>query len=76
MDAFMLDGSANLPPREAALAVGSDYDLERDDALWPRPGLGVNSEQATQLAWHARASIRAANCGRSSTRFPAPPGVR
>ncbi|HAL22803.1 MAG TPA: hypothetical protein DCP40_08760 [Stenotrophomonas sp.] len=76
MDAFLLDCYADLLPREAALAVGSDYDLERDDALWPRPGLGVNTEQATQLVWHARTSIRAANCGRSSTRFPAPPGVR
>ena len=27
------------PAREAALAFGSDYDLERDDALWPRPGV-------------------------------------
>lgn len=27
---------ADLPPHEAALAFGSDYDLERDDALWPR----------------------------------------
>jgi len=27
---------ADLPPHEAALAFGNDYDLERDDALWPR----------------------------------------
>jgi len=33
---------ADLTPCEAALAFGSDYDLERDDALWPRPGLGVS----------------------------------
>jgi len=34
---------ADLPPREAALAFGSDYDLERDDALWPRPGVPPRS---------------------------------
>lgn len=28
---------------EAALAFGSDYDLERDDALWPRPGMALQS---------------------------------
>lgn len=36
MDASLLGCYADLPPREAALAFGSDYDLERDDALWPR----------------------------------------
>jgi len=38
MDECLLGCYAELPPREAALAFGSDYDLERDDALWPRPG--------------------------------------
>ena len=42
MEAFLLGYYADLPPREAALAFGSDYDLERDDALWPRPRLGVS----------------------------------
>lgn len=36
MDEYLLGCYADLPPREAALAFGSDYDLERDDALWPR----------------------------------------
>ncbi|HIE5355979.1 TPA: hypothetical protein ACXNP2_002592 [Stenotrophomonas maltophilia] len=39
MDEYLLACYADLPPREAALAFGSDYDLERDDALLPRPGL-------------------------------------
>ena len=39
MDEYLLACYADLPPREAALAFGSDYDLERDDALWPRPGV-------------------------------------
>ncbi|SMR82784.1 MULTISPECIES: hypothetical protein [Stenotrophomonas] len=39
MDEYLLRCYADLPPREAALAFGSDYDLERDDALWPRPGV-------------------------------------
>ena len=38
MDEYLLGCYADLPSREAALAFGSDYDLERDDALWPRPG--------------------------------------
>lgn len=38
MDEHLLGCYADLPPPEAALAFGSDYDLERDDALWPRPG--------------------------------------
>jgi len=41
MDEYLLGCYADLPPREAALAFGSDYDLERDDALWPRPGVPV-----------------------------------
>lgn len=36
IDASVLGSYADLPPREAALAFGSDYDLERDDAVWPR----------------------------------------
>ena len=47
MDAFLLGCYADLSPREAALAFGSDYDLERDDALWPRPGLDATVKQAT-----------------------------
>lgn len=39
MDEQLLRLYADLPPRDAALAFGSDYDLERDDALWPRPGI-------------------------------------
>lgn len=39
MDGELLRRYVDLPPREAALAFGSDYDLERDDALWPRPGV-------------------------------------
>ncbi|WP_439450778.1 hypothetical protein [Stenotrophomonas sp. ATs4] len=38
MDEYLLRYYADLPPREVALAFGSDYDLERDDALWPRHG--------------------------------------
>lgn len=41
MDAELLCRYADLSPREAALAFGSDYDLERDDALWPRPGVAA-----------------------------------
>jgi len=41
MDEYLLGCYADLPPPEAALAFGSDYDLERDDALWPRPGVPV-----------------------------------
>lgn len=41
MDEYLPDCYADLPPREAAMAFGSDYDLERDDALWPRPGVPV-----------------------------------
>ncbi|CRD60822.1 hypothetical protein [Stenotrophomonas indicatrix] len=45
MDEYLLGCYADLPPSEAALAFGSDYDLERDDALWPRPGLAPQSER-------------------------------
>jgi len=40
----------NYSPREAALVFGNGYDLERDNACWPRPGLGVSVKQVTQLA--------------------------
>jgi len=43
MDEFLLACYADLPPREAALAFGDDYDLDRNDALWPRLGLGRRS---------------------------------
>lgn len=43
MDEFLLGCYADLPPREAALAFGDDYDLDRDDALWPRPGWSVKT---------------------------------
>lgn len=39
MDEFLLGCYVDLPPRDAALAFGEDYDLDRDDALWPRLGL-------------------------------------
>lgn len=44
MDEFLLGCYANLPPRDAALAFGEDYDLDRDDALWPRLGLERQDE--------------------------------
>ena len=36
LDVQTLLSYAELLPREAALAFGRDYDLEFDDALWPR----------------------------------------
>lgn len=39
MDAYLLGCYADLLPRDAALAFGNDYDLDRDDALWPRQAL-------------------------------------
>jgi len=50
MDEYLLGCYADLPPREAALAFGSDYDLERDDALWPRPGVALQSQAVSQSA--------------------------
>ncbi|WP_079220416.1 hypothetical protein [Stenotrophomonas maltophilia] len=44
MDEFLLGCYADLPPRDAALAFGEDYDLDRDDALWPRLGLEHQDE--------------------------------
>ncbi|HFK2921892.1 TPA: hypothetical protein ACGY72_003094 [Stenotrophomonas maltophilia] len=43
MDDDLLRRYVGLPPREAALAYERDYDLERNDALWPRPGLEPRS---------------------------------
>ncbi len=43
MDEYLLGCYADLPPREPALAFGSDNDLERDDALWSRPGMALQS---------------------------------
>lgn len=43
MDEYLLGCYADLPPREAALAFDSDYDLERDEALWRRPGMALQS---------------------------------
>lgn len=44
MDEFLLGCYADLPARDAALAFGEDYDLDRDDALWPRLGLERQDE--------------------------------
>lgn len=41
MDEYLLACYADLPPRNAALAFANVYDLERDDALWPRPRVPV-----------------------------------
>lgn len=41
MDDYLLGCYADLTPRQAALAFDSDYDLERDDALWSRPRVPV-----------------------------------
>lgn len=41
LDEHLLGCYADLPPRNVALAFSRDYDLERDDALWPRPGVPV-----------------------------------
>lgn len=43
MDEYQLGCYADLPPRDAALAFGSDYDLERDDALGARPCVASES---------------------------------
>lgn len=43
VDECLLSLYADLPPRDAALAFGNDYDLERDDSLWPRPGVPPRS---------------------------------
>ena len=51
MDEYLLGCYADLPPREAALAFGNDYDLERDDALWPRPGLAPGSWPGQSAGW-------------------------
>jgi len=33
----------DLEPREAAVAIGNDYDLDRSEAIWPPAGLVWNS---------------------------------
>jgi len=43
MDEFLLGCYAGIPAREAALAFGEDYDLNRVDTFWPSPGLNVSS---------------------------------
>lgn len=43
MDEFLLGCYAGIPAREAALAFGEDYDLNRVDRFWPSPGLNVSS---------------------------------
>ncbi len=50
MDEYLLGCYAGLPPRYAALAFGSDYDLVRDDALWPRAGMALQSQAVSQSA--------------------------
>jgi hypothetical protein len=42
MDEFLLGWYASIPAREAALAFGEDYDLNRVDTFWPSPGLNVS----------------------------------
>lgn len=39
MDAGELSWYADLPPNDAALAYGQDFDLCRVDTFWPSPGL-------------------------------------
>jgi hypothetical protein len=43
MDEQLLVSYYDLEPREAALAFGNDYDLDRADPLWPPQGLALNS---------------------------------
>lgn len=43
MDRRLLSRYACMPPMEAALAFGNDFDLDRADALWPPPGLTLHS---------------------------------
>ncbi|WP_180835718.1 hypothetical protein [Stenotrophomonas muris] len=43
MDEYLLGCYADLAPRDAALASGSDYDLVRDVALWARPCVASES---------------------------------
>lgn len=43
LDEYLLGCYADLPPRDAALAFGGDYDLVRDDALRARPCVASES---------------------------------
>lgn len=43
MDEQLLVSYYDLEPREAALAFGNDYDLDRMNPLWPPMGLALNS---------------------------------
>ena len=43
VDECLLSLYADLPPRDAALAFGNDYDLARTPLLWPMPGLAMHS---------------------------------
>ena len=43
MDAALLVSYYDLEPREAALAFGNDYDLDRAYVVWPPVGLLLNS---------------------------------
>lgn len=43
MDEALLVSCYDLEPREAALAFGNDYDLDRAYVVWPPVGLLLNS---------------------------------
>jgi hypothetical protein len=43
MDEALLVSYYDLEPREAALAFGNDYDLDRVYVVWPPVGLLLNS---------------------------------
>lgn len=43
MDEALLVSYYDLEPREAALAFGNDYDLDRAYVVWPPVGLLLNS---------------------------------
>ena len=43
MDEALLVSYYDLEPRDAALAFGNDYDLDRAHVVWPPVGLLLNS---------------------------------
>jgi len=43
INTYLLGCYADLEPREAAMAYGNDYDLDRTPLLWPMPGLVLQS---------------------------------
>lgn len=43
LDLRLLISYYDLEPREAAVAIGNDYDLDRSEAIWPPAGLVWNS---------------------------------